>query len=70
MLSDRRHPDEAPMPGLAMPGMVEAMVTRDGKTTTVRRHYLSSVAMDATAPVFGRDGRDGVRRRRPGALAD
>ncbi len=37
------------MPGLAMLGMVEATVTRDGKTTTVRRHYLSSVAMDATA---------------------
>lgn len=47
MLSDRRHPDEATMPGLAMLGMVEATVTRDGKTTTVRRHYLSSVAMDA-----------------------
>jgi predicted transposase YbfD/YdcC len=47
MLSDRRHPDEAPMPGLAMLGTVEATVTRDGKTATVRRHYLSSVAMDA-----------------------
>jgi hypothetical protein len=42
MLSDRRHPDEAPMPGLAMIGMVEA--------TTIRRFYLSSVAMEA--PVF------------------
>src|SRR6202012_329493 len=49
ILSDRRHPDEAPMPGLATLGMVESTVTRDGKTTTVRRHYLSSVAMHATA---------------------
>jgi hypothetical protein len=45
MLSDRRHPDEAVMPGLAMIGMVEATVTRDDKTTTIRRFYLSSTAM-------------------------
>jgi predicted transposase YbfD/YdcC len=32
---------------LAMLGMVEATVKRDGKTTTVRRHYLCSVTMDA-----------------------
>ena len=37
MLSDRRHPDEAPMPGFAMLGMVESTVTRDGKTSTERR---------------------------------
>ena len=47
MLSDRRHPDEASMPGLAMLGLVEATVTRQGKTTTQRRFYLSSVAMQA-----------------------
>jgi predicted transposase YbfD/YdcC len=47
MLSDRRHPDEAVMPGLAMIGMVEATVTRDDKTTTIRRFYLSSTAMGA-----------------------
>jgi predicted transposase YbfD/YdcC len=47
MRSDRRHPDEAPMPGLAMLGMVEATVTRQGKTSLQRRFYLSSVAMDA-----------------------
>jgi predicted transposase YbfD/YdcC len=47
MLSDRRHPDEAVMPGLAMIGMVEATVTRDDKTTTIRRLYLSSTAMGA-----------------------
>jgi predicted transposase YbfD/YdcC len=35
------------MPGLAMLGMVEAEVTRHGKTSTQSRFYLSSVVMDA-----------------------
>lgn len=47
MLSDRRYPDEAPMPGLAMIGKVEAAFERDGRTTTFRRFYMSSVAMSA-----------------------
>lgn len=47
MLSDRRYPGEARLAGLGMIGMVEATVTRDGRTTTLRRYYLSSVAMDA-----------------------
>ena len=56
MLSDRRHPDEARLPGLGMIGMVEATVTRDmveatvtrdGRTSTLRRFYLSSARMDA-----------------------
>jgi len=47
LLSDRRHPGEAAMPGLAMIGMVEAVVTRDGRTSTTRRLYLSSAQMDA-----------------------
>jgi predicted transposase YbfD/YdcC len=47
MLSDRRHPDEATMPGLATLGMVEPTVTRDGKTSTERRFYLSSASLDA-----------------------
>ena len=38
------------MPGLAMIGMVEATTTRGRTTTTIRRFYLSSVAMEA--PVF------------------
>jgi predicted transposase YbfD/YdcC len=59
MLSDRRHPDEAVMPGLAMIGMVEATVTRDDKTTTIRRFYLSSTAMGGN-----------LRRRGARALAD
>jgi len=49
MLSDRRHPDEAPMPGLATLGMVESTVTRDGKTSTERRFYLSSASLDTMA---------------------
>lgn len=52
MLSDRRHPGEAILPGLGMPGlgmigMVEATVTRDGRTSTQRRFYLSSARMEA-----------------------
>ena len=47
MMSDRRHPDEARLPGLAMIGMVESTVTRDGKTGTERRFYLASAVMDA-----------------------
>ncbi len=35
------------MPGLAMIGMVEATVTRDGRSSTLRRFYLSSARMDA-----------------------
>ena len=30
-----RHPDEASLPGLGMIGMVEATVTRDGRTSTL-----------------------------------
>jgi predicted transposase YbfD/YdcC len=46
-LSDRRHPDEATLPGLAMIGMVEATTTRDGRTSTERRYYPSSAPLDA-----------------------
>lgn len=44
MLSDRGHPDEAGLPRL---GMVEATVTSDGRTSTLRRVYLSPARMDA-----------------------
>ncbi len=47
MLTNRRHADEPPMPGLAMPGTVESTVTRDGKSSGERRFYLSSAALDA-----------------------
>lgn len=49
LLSDRRYPDEARLPGLAMLGMIEATTTRAGKTETVRRFYLSSARLDAPA---------------------
>ena len=45
--SDRRYPDEATMPGLAMIGMIEATVTRDGRTSTLRRFYLASAQLHA-----------------------
>ena len=47
MVSDRRHPDKARLPGLGMIGMVDATVTRSGRTSTERRYYLSSARMDA-----------------------
>ena len=49
MVSDRRYPDEAPMPGLATRGMVESTVTREGRTSTERRFYLSSASLDTIA---------------------
>jgi predicted transposase YbfD/YdcC len=39
-LSDRRYPDEAPMPGLAMLGMVEAEFEKNGKKTAFRRFFM------------------------------
>ncbi|WP_428488850.1 hypothetical protein [Rhodopila sp.] len=42
MLSDRRHPDEAPILGLDTLGMVESTVTRDGQSSTEGRFYLST----------------------------
>jgi predicted transposase YbfD/YdcC len=47
LASDRRHPGDITFPGLAMIGMVEATVERDGKTTTSRRYYLSSAKLPA-----------------------
>ena len=47
--SDRRFPDDWRFPDLAMIGMVEAEVQRDGKTTVSRRYYLSSAKLSAPA---------------------
>jgi predicted transposase YbfD/YdcC len=47
LFSDRRYPDEPNMPGLATMAMVEAVVERDGRTSTVRRYYLSSATLSA-----------------------
>ncbi|MFC7478690.1 ISAs1 family transposase [Dankookia sp. GCM10030260] len=46
-LADRRHPNEARMPGLATIGEVEASRARDGQTSTTWRLYLSSARLDA-----------------------
>ncbi|MFL5204056.1 MAG: ISAs1 family transposase [Microvirga sp.] len=47
LLSDRRYPDEVVFPGLAMIGLVESEVERNGKTTRERRLYLGSARLDA-----------------------
>jgi len=41
--------DPVLLPGLACLAMIEATVTRDGKTTTRRHYHLSSRALDAAA---------------------
>lgn len=47
--SERRFPAEWRFPDLAMIGMVEAKVERDGRTTTARRFYLCSTALSKEA---------------------
>lgn len=47
LFSDRRYPDEPRFPGLAMIGMVETAVEREGKVQRDRRYYLCSTALDA-----------------------
>lgn len=45
----RRFPGEPRFPDLAAIAMVEAVVQHRGKTTTARRYFLSSAALDAKA---------------------
>lgn len=47
LFSDRRYPNEPSLPGLATLAMVEAAVERDGKTSIMRRFYLSSATLTA-----------------------
>jgi predicted transposase YbfD/YdcC len=47
LFSDRRYPDEPRFPALAAIAMVEAEVTRKGRTTLARRFFLSSAPLDA-----------------------
>jgi predicted transposase YbfD/YdcC len=47
LFSDRRYPEEPSLLGLACLGMVEATIDRDGKTSTVRRYFVSSAALSA-----------------------
>lgn len=47
LFSDRRYTDEPKFPHLAMIGMVENCIERNGKTERERRYYLSSAKLDA-----------------------
>lgn len=47
LATDRRFPGEPRFPGLAMIGMVEASIERDGKTSLAKRYYLCSAKLDA-----------------------
>ncbi len=47
LVSDRRYADEPRFPHLAMIGMVESRVERNGALTQERRYYLSSAKLDA-----------------------
>lgn len=49
LFSDRRYPNEPRFPHLAMIGMVETQVERNGRTERERRYYLSSAKLDAPA---------------------
>ena len=49
LFSDRSHPGEFKFPGLAMIGMVENEIERDGKTTIERRYFLCSKIMAVVA---------------------
>jgi predicted transposase YbfD/YdcC len=47
LFSDRRYADEPRFPHLAMIGMVETRVARNGAIARERRYYLSSTPLDA-----------------------
>lgn len=47
LFSDRRYPNEPALPGLATLAMVESEVEQAGKTSLMRRYYLSSANLDA-----------------------
>ena len=49
LASDRRFPGEWRFPDLAMLGMIEAEVERDGRTSIARRYYLCSAHLSAPA---------------------
>ena len=47
LFSDRRYADEPRFPHLAMIGMIESRVERNGALTTERQYYLSSAPLEA-----------------------
>lgn len=59
----RRYPGEPRFPGLAMIGMVEAEVERDGQTSRARRYYLGSAPLSARAFAAAARAHWGVENR-------
>jgi hypothetical protein len=59
LASSRRFPGEPRFPDLAMIGMVEAEVERNGTASTARRYYLCSAKLSAAqlSDSYGREGR-------------
>lgn len=63
LFSDRRYADEPRFPHLAMIGMVESRVERNGVITRERRYYLSSTRLDAKTFAAEVRARWGVENR-------
>ena len=63
LFSDRRYPGEPAFAGLAMIGMIESTIERDGKTSRERRYYLSSAKLDATTFARAVRGHWGIENR-------
>jgi predicted transposase YbfD/YdcC len=63
LVSDRRFPGEPSFPHLAMIGMVQSHVERDGKTTSERRYYLSSAKLDARVFALATRAHWGIENR-------
>lgn len=60
---DRAAPHEPRFPGLAMLGMVEATVEKDGETTRSRRYYVGSATLSARQLLAAARGHWGVENR-------
>ncbi len=64
--SDRRFPGAWRFPDLALVGMVEAEVERDGRTSLSRRHHISSARLSAPAFAAAVRAHWGIENRLPG----
>jgi predicted transposase YbfD/YdcC len=63
LFSDRRYAGEPRFPHLAMIGMIETRVDRNGSPATERRYYLSSTPLDAKAFAAAARAHWGVENR-------
>ena len=63
LFSDRRYADEPRFPHLAMIGVVESRVERNGVIATERRYYLSSAKLDAKSFALAVRAHWGVENR-------